>query len=241
MLIASLSWVNLTYEGTVAPMKAKKHLSFTALRKFLSSKFRTWSDKRRQESTQYSLHDALMSGFACMYFQEPSLLQFQQEMEEKSQQNNLRILFAVQDLPKTNALKEIIDDQDSRRFNPIFKGIAQRLQRGKQLDQFKLYDGLTVCSMDGTGYHSSESLHCKQCLTKNKDNPDKPTIYQHFALQAAFMHRTIRRQLSWPAHCLTKNDTSWKLLPHLESHYHRSSRGVIVKWTEKWQSGAGAI
>ena len=174
-------------------MNAKKHLSFTALRKFLSSKFRTWPDQRRQESTQYSVHDTLMSGFACMYFQEPSLLQFQQEMEEKSQQNNLRILFAVQDLPKTNALKEIIDDQDSRRFNPIFKGIAQRLQRGKQLDQFKLYDGLTVCSMDGTGYHSSESLHCKQCLTKNKDNPDKPTIYQHFALQAAFMHPDLKQ------------------------------------------------
>ena len=74
-----------------------------------------------------------------MYFQEPSLLQFQKEMEEKSHQNNLRTLFGVQDIPGTNAIKDILDEQNSKRFNPIFKGIVQRLQRGKQLDQFKLY------------------------------------------------------------------------------------------------------
>ena len=98
-------------------MKLKKHLSFTPLRKFVSSVIRTWSDPRRQGSTDYSLHDAVMSGFACMYFQEPSLLQFQNEMEGTLQQNNLRTLFGVQEIPKTNALKEIIDAQDSNDFD----------------------------------------------------------------------------------------------------------------------------
>ena len=91
-------------------MIAKKHLSFSALRKFVSNKVRSWSDPRRNKSTSYSIHDAIMSGLACMYFQEPSLLQFQKALEEKSHQNNLRTLFGVQDIPGTNAIKDISDE-----------------------------------------------------------------------------------------------------------------------------------
>jgi len=118
-------------------LRTKKHLSFTAMRKFASQEILSWSDSRRQNSTDYSIHDAVMSSFACMYFQEPSLLGFQDRMEQDYQQNNLRTLFAVQNIPKTNALKEIVDAQDSTPFNSIFKGIVQRLQRSKQLDAFK--------------------------------------------------------------------------------------------------------
>ena len=41
-------------------------------------------------------------------------------MEKTLQQNNLRTLFGVQGIAKTNALKEIVDLQDSTDFNPIF-------------------------------------------------------------------------------------------------------------------------
>jgi hypothetical protein len=210
VLYGSVSWVNLIYGGTEASMKIKKYLSFTALRKWVSSEVRQWPDTRRQESALYSIHDAVMSAFACMYFQAPSMLQFQQQMEEESQQNNLRTLFGVKNIPKTNALKEILDDQDSSNFNPIFKGIVQRLQRGKQLDQFKLYDGLTVCSIDGTGYHSSHSVHCDQCLTKHKDSQDKPTLYQHSALQAALMHPDMKQVIPIMAEPIRNSDGTQK-------------------------------
>lgn len=173
-------------------MKAKKHLSFTTLRRFVSDQVACWPDARRQNSASYSVHDAVMSGFACMYFQEPSMLQFQKHLQDELHQNNLRTLFGVQKLPTTHALKEILDNQDSKHFNPVFKGIVQQLQRGKQLDQFKLYDGLTICSLDGTQYCRSESVRCSKCLTKHKDNPNKATIYQHHALQAALMHPDLK-------------------------------------------------
>jgi hypothetical protein len=217
-------------------MKAKKHLSFTPLRKFVSNTVRTWVDPRRQESSNYSIHDAVMSGFACMYFQEPSLLQFQKQMEEKTHQNNLRTLFAVQDIPKSNALKDILDEQDSQCFNPVFKGIIERLQRGKQLDQFKLYDGLTVCSIDATQYHSSESIRCKHCLTKNKENKNKPTIYQHFALQTALMHPDIKQVIPMMAEPIRNHDGTQKqdcetnaakrLIPLLRRQY--PNKGLII-------------
>ena len=217
-------------------MIAKKHLSFTALRKFVSDKIRSWTDPRRQKSTAYAVHDAVMSGFACMYFQEPSLLQFQKEMEEKSHQNNLRTLFGVQDIPGTNAIKDILDEQNSKRFNPIFKGIVQRLQRGKQLDQFKLYKNMMVCSIDGTGYHSSESVSCSQCLTKHKDNPDKQTIYQHSALQAAIMRPGIKQVIPVMAESIRNHDGTKKqdceinaakrLIPKLRNQFPKM--GLII-------------
>ena len=46
----------------------KKHLSFSSLRVFMSKVFRKISDKRQPEKIDYSLHDVLMSGFACMHF-----------------------------------------------------------------------------------------------------------------------------------------------------------------------------
>ena len=171
-----------------------------------------------------------------MYFQSPSLLEFQKQMEDAYQQNNLQTLFGVQDIPKTNALKKIVDAQDSNGFNPLFKEVAQRLDRGKQLEPFKLYDNLTVCSIDATQYHSSESIHCKGCLTKNKDNPDKPTRHEHFALQAAFMHPDVKQVVPVMAEPIRNTDGAKKqdcetnagkrLIPSLRKQFPR--KGLIL-------------
>ena len=215
-------------------MKAKKHLSFTALRKMISNQVRSWLDPRRQKSTDHSVHDAVMSGLACMYFQEPSLLQFQRSMEERTHQNNLRTLFGVQNIPSSNTLKDILDDQDARLFNPIGKNIVQRLQRGNQLSQYKLIPGWTVCSIDATEYHSSETIHCKQCLTKQ--HGDNPVIYQHFALQAALMHPDIKQVIPVMAEPIQNRDGTKKqdceinagkrLIPQLRQQFPRM--GLII-------------
>lgn len=61
----------------------KKHLSFSSLRVFMSKVFRKISDERQPNKIDYSLHDVLMSGFACMYFQDPSLVQFQKRLQDE--------------------------------------------------------------------------------------------------------------------------------------------------------------
>ena len=191
-------------------MKTKKYLSFTSLRQMVSDQILTWPDSRRQNSTDHSLHDTVMSALACMYFQDPSLLQFQKEMEQMYHQNNLRTLFGVQTIPSSNTMKDILDNQESRRFHPTFKNIVQRLRRGKQLSQFNLLDNLTVCSIDATQYHSSESVRCQQCLTKHKENQDKPTVYQHSALQAALMHPDMKQVIPIMAEPIKNGDGTIK-------------------------------
>jgi len=81
-------------------MKSKKYLSFEPLRRTFSDHLLAIQDHRHEARCDHSLHDALMSGFACMYFQDPSLVQFQQRMQEHENRNNLRTLFAVETIPK---------------------------------------------------------------------------------------------------------------------------------------------
>ena len=90
-------------------MHTKKHLCFSSLREGLSEAFEQIVDERQAKKVSITLHDALMSGFACMYFQDPSLLQFQKRMQEDQHRNNLNTLFAVQEIPKETQMREIID------------------------------------------------------------------------------------------------------------------------------------
>ena len=63
-------------------MHTKKHLGFTTLRKQLSERLFEMEDNRQEGKVKYSLHDCFMSGFAMMFFQDPSMLEFQRQMEE---------------------------------------------------------------------------------------------------------------------------------------------------------------
>jgi hypothetical protein len=59
------------------------------LRKILSSCFSKIPESRQAGKINYSVHDALMSGFACMHFQDSSLLQFQERLKKKRSKSNL--------------------------------------------------------------------------------------------------------------------------------------------------------
>jgi hypothetical protein len=92
--------MNHSGEQVASLTKQKKHLSFSALKIALSAHFNAIPDPRQLNKCVFSYHDILMSAFACMYFQDPSLLQFQQRMEQAQGRNNLRNLFGVENIPQ---------------------------------------------------------------------------------------------------------------------------------------------
>lgn len=167
-------------------MNIKKHLSFSALRTKMSEIFSSIPDQRQQKKISISQHDALMSGFACMHFQDSSLLQFQKRLEEDQHKNNLRTLFDVQNIPSDTQMREIIDEVSSDHFRPIFKDYYSRLQRGKHLEQFQIFPGMYYCPMDGSEFHSSKDVHCEQCLTKEHKKGE--ITYSHQILQGGIAH-----------------------------------------------------
>ena len=189
-------------------MKPKKHLSFGSLRHGLSSFFNGFPDTRESEKINYSIHDAMMSGFACMYFQDPSLLQFQKQLKEIENLHNLQTLFGVNDIPGSTVLRDIIDETKSEHFRSIFKDYFSRLQRHKYLSQYQLFPNLYICSLDATQYFHSQSIKCDGCLTSKHKNG---TIsYSHKVLQAAIIHPDMRQVIPLMPEAIKNIDGSTK-------------------------------
>jgi len=51
--------------------------------------FSAIEDPRQQGKCEYSQHDILMSAFACMFFQDPSLLHFQKRLEQHQRKRSI--------------------------------------------------------------------------------------------------------------------------------------------------------
>ncbi|MGQ9508958.1 MAG: transposase [Thermodesulfobacteriota bacterium] len=166
-------------------MHTKKHLSFSALREMLSRRFLEIPDFRQEWKVKHVVHDVFMSGFAMMFYQDSSLLQFQQRLEEAIHKNNLRTLFQVESIPKDSQMREVIDGVESRELEPLFEDFFRPLQRGKHLEGYRVLRDYYLISMDGSGYFSSDKIHCSGCLKKESKKGEKR--YEHKIVQAALM------------------------------------------------------
>lgn len=189
-------------------MLLKKHINFTVLRKKLSEVLSSIPDFRQTAKVAINLHDAMMSGFACMYFQDPSLLQFQKRMQEEQHSNNLKTLFGVTEIPKETQMREIIDGVGSDYLRPVFKDLYLRLQRGKHLEQCQIFPKIYYFPIDGSEFHSSEEVFCDQCLTKEHKKGQK--MYSHQILQGGIMHPACSAVIPFMPEQIVNSDGSSK-------------------------------
>lgn len=166
-------------------------MSFTSLREFLSSVFENFVDHRQKTKVEHSMHDAIMSAFACMHFQDKSFLQFEKRVTEVLLPGNLEKMFGIKSIPEVSQIREIIDKVDSKQFNPVFKEVFSRLQRGKYLKQYEILPGLYYIATDGTDYFSSKKINCPKCLTCEHSN--ESITCSHKTLQTAIMHPDVRQ------------------------------------------------
>lgn len=186
--------------------KEKKYLSFSALTQALSSHFNPIADPRQQGKCDFSYNDILMSAFACMYFQDPSLLQFQKRTEEKEGRNNLRNLFGVENIPKDSQLRDVLDSIPAAELAPIFKDFFERLRRHKHLEDYAILPNTLLCAIDGTQYHRSKTVNCEHCLTKAHKTGD--VTYSHGVLQGAIMHPAKKQVIPVMPEAIQNTDPS---------------------------------
>ena len=189
-------------------MHLKKHLSFTALRHALTDRFNRIDDLRQGAKVGYPLHDCLMSGFAMMYFQDPSILCFQQRIQDRAQRNNLGTVFNVGTIPKETQMREVLDWVPPQAIEPVFADFLHRLQRGKQLAQYQFINGMYLVSVDGSEYFSSEKIHCPSCLaTEVKKGKFR---YHHQILQPVIVHPDIKQVLPLAPEQISNRDGTEK-------------------------------
>lgn len=186
----------------------KKHLGFAGLLKTIASRIKLIEDNRQQAKVDYGMHDCLMSAFAMMYLQDPSILAFQRRIQDRIQRNNLNTIFRVHNIPKDSQLRNILDGLPSEALSPIFADFLRDLQRGKHLAKYRLLDGKYLIPIDGSEYFSSEKIHCPHCLHKK---PKKGNIrYYHQILQAAIVHPNQRQVLALAPEPIQNTDGSAK-------------------------------
>jgi hypothetical protein len=168
------------------PFRKRKHLNFDAMISRIS-------DSAQQAcapatGNAYGQHDIVMGALACMFFQSPSLLQFQRHLDDPQNRNNLFTLFGMTALPQDSQFRVRLDEMDSETYRDIFNGLFEQMRRDKALESFKLpltEQGIYYLPIDGTTYHSSQSVNCDCCLTQTHKNAT--VTYKHAVLQGAIV------------------------------------------------------
>jgi hypothetical protein len=113
----------------------------------------------RQATPAIPMADALMSAFAMFCLKDPSLLAFEQRRFD----GNLKALFGIGQIPSDTQMREILDPVDPEHLRLSFGDMFRQLQRGKALEPFEFYAGCYLLALDGTGYFSSQKIHCDSC------------------------------------------------------------------------------
>ena len=144
-----------------------------------------------QGKIDHELHDCCLSSLAMMFFQDPSINQFQMRLQKAWHKNNLQTLFNVNTIPKETQMREVVDSILSTELEPIFADFFKPLQRGKQLEQFKIFNGGYFMPIDATQYFVSQKIHCPKCLYKNHSNGN--TTFYHQVLAAAIVCPGIKQ------------------------------------------------
>jgi len=168
----------------IAP-KERKHLSADALFRLVRRIFTTIPDHRLGEVTT-SLTDALMAGFALFSLKSPSLLAFDKQRVE----GNLETIYGIAHVPCDTAMRETLDPVAPEALRPVFRTVFRQLQRGKALEKMVFLNGAYLLALDGTGYFSSQTIHCDSCLHKVHRNGT--ITYYHQMLGAALIHPDFR-------------------------------------------------
>ena len=181
----------------------KKHLSCDSLIIGLRKHFSEIKDFRNKERISYDLADIGTTAFACMFFQEPSMLSFQKRMLDKQELCNFNTVFKVENLPEDTQIREVLDEIPAKSIKPFFYNIVQRLQRGKHLEKFQSLRGKYLVSIDGTQYFSSKKISCSHCLRKEKNNV---ITYSHQALQAAIVSPEMKQAIPLAAEDIRNED-----------------------------------
>lgn len=161
----------------------------------IKDEFDQISDFRNGDASAHlhPLSDVLMSGLAMMFVQDPSMLEFQQRLEEKRRGNNLRTLFGVEKIPKTSQFRRILDPVDPLAVQQAFLPCLRKLQKTRLWSDYKVLGGRSAVLFDGSEFFRSNKCGCDNCLEFHHRNGR--IDYAHKVLAATLAHPTAKKPI----------------------------------------------
>jgi Transposase DDE domain len=181
----------------------RKHLSADALFGLLRTGFADIADHRLGKP-DISLTDALMAALAMFSLKSPSLLAFDQERTE----GNLQRVYGLKRVPCDTTMREILDPVKPQYLRSLFTAVFRALQRGQALAPMVFVQGHYLLALDGTGYFSSQQIHCASCLERHHRNGT--ITYSHQMLGAALIHPDRREVIPLMPEPIVKHDGTEK-------------------------------
>lgn len=170
-------------------MRPLKSLTLEAIVDLLTTTFSEVDDARAAEQLSYPLQDTLLSGFAVMFFQHPSLLQFQRAMAKKRQRCNLQTIFGVHDVPSDTQMREILDTVKPAVLRGILPQLWEKVRRAGWGGRFTtalpsgVHQGTYyTVALDGSEYFRSTKIQCPHCLRQT--DPQGRVHYAHKIVSA---------------------------------------------------------
>ena len=156
-----------------------KPLSFDTLRAILTDTFAQLPDPRTGQNVQYRMQEVALAAFSVFFMQSPSFLAFQRDMQRHKGRNNAQSLFGIDQIPSDPQIRNLLDPIAPEHLRAPFWAIVQRLMEDETVSETFDHDVGWLCSLDGTQYFSSTTLHCPQCSVTAQDDTRR---YAHTAL-----------------------------------------------------------
>ena len=160
------------------PFQARKAtLTFSALINDLRELMGQFPDKRTGSNSTYRMEDVALAAFSVFFTQSPSFLAHQTAMTQSRGISNAQTLFGLAKIPSDNHIRDLLDHVPPSRVFPMFDRIFDALHELGHLQAFQVLDNQRLIALDGTQYHSSNSIHCDHCTVTQHRNG--PTTYSH--------------------------------------------------------------
>jgi len=125
-----------------------------------------------------------------------------------SAEPNLLSIYGVKNAPADTSMRKILDDINPEDLRPVFKNVFNKFQRGKGLENMTFLDGHYLVSADGTGYFSSNEVHCDNCMEKK--SRDGKIEYYHQMYGASLVHPDCKEVIPLCPELIMKQDGKTK-------------------------------
>jgi hypothetical protein len=126
-----------------------------------------------------------MSAFAMLFFQHPSLLEYQRRMQKRTGRSNLERVFQVEEIPSDTQMREILDGVLTEPLRRVLPQTFEQMRRVGWTTRFVTEVGgekYYPTVLDGSEYFHSTQIHCPSCLRQRQANGE--THYSHVVVGA---------------------------------------------------------
>lgn len=155
-------------------------IGLPTLMSYLEEAIGKFPDRRTGTNTSYTLRDAALGAFSVFFTQSPSFLSHQQSMQHSKGSSNATTIFGIEKIPTDNWIRTLLDPVPSSSLSGVFRRVFEQLEEQGSLDTYRAFDDRLLVALDGTWFHSSETIHCKHC--NRQTHRDGRTTYFHSAI-----------------------------------------------------------